>query len=925
MAKNKVEGKLTLDIKDYEKKLKRASKTTQDENKKISNSNNDTSKKSESSSRVIMSANNNAGKSYSVLRASSSADMDRIRSATSATANSTTSASQTIAGANNSAGQSFNGLAQQAQGASQTVAGANSTMGNTNSSSSSTQQNNNNATGRSYTSLAENVGRAQDAVKEYGEATVKVGETIKGVGDTMTKTMTAPVVAVGTASATMAIDYEHSFAKVTTLLDESKVDFKDYSENLKDTAKDMGTPLGEFSEATYQAISAGQDYGEAVGFVAKNVKLAKGGFTDTTTAVNTTTTILNTYGEKAGDIVAISDKLIATQNKGKTTVGELGSSLADVIPTANSLNLDFNELLGTFAHLTAKGIQTSKAGTMTRAMLDELGKSGTKASNLLKEKTGKTFTELMDSGKSLTDVLGILDKGAKDTGLSIGDMFGSSEASGAAKTILGDLDNFNASVSAVKDSAGSTEKAYATMMGTIKEKIKKAMIGIQESMVTLGEKLSPVMDVIIEFMEKIPEMLDSIDFESAILPFVEVLMSLIEGVINVIKWFSELDKGTQDTIIKFFMLGAMIAPIISFIGQLVMTIGAFMLVASGPLGGVLGVIGTAFGAVGTFITATLVPAIGGVISAFIAFIAPALPVIAVIGAIIAVGVLLYKNWDVIKEKASELWEVICEKFEAIKNWITEKFEDIKEVVGQVIDNINTYFNAWFDFMSDLFGAIFDVICQVFDNIWTFISGIGQSILEALTLPYKMAMEAIKAIMDGIKEHIGLCFELIKALFSGDFEACGKIVEKIFGNIKDTIGNVFEGAIKTVKNAIEKIKGFFNFEWKLPDLKMPHFKFSGSFSLNPLSVPKLGVDWYSKGAIFTKPTVMGGIGVGDANNGIGSNAEAILPIDKLPELLGLDKDGGGFKMEIGTFINNTEQDVPQLMKEIYYAKRARGAK
>ena len=80
----------------------------------------------------------------------------------------------------------------------------------------------------------------------------------------------------------------------------------------------------------------------------------------------------------------------------------------------------------------------------------------------------------------------------------------------------------------------------------------------------------------------------------------------------------------------------------------------------------------------------------------------------------------------------------------------------------------------------------------------------------------------------------------------------------------------------------------NFEWSLPKLKLPHISISGSFSLSPPSVPKFGISWYSKGAIFKRPTVLGGMGVGDAHNGIGSNAEAILPINQLPKLLGLDK-------------------------------------
>ena len=121
---------------------------------------------------------------------------------------------------------------------------------------------------------------------------------------------------------------------------------------------------------------------------------------------------------------------------------------------------------------------------------------------------------------------------------------------------------------------------------------------------------------------------------------------------------------------------------------------------------------------------------------------------------------------------------------------------------------------------------------------------------------------------------------------------------------------------------EKIKGFFNFSWELPKLKLPHISITGSFSLSPPSVPKFGISWYSKGAIFKRPTVLGGMGVGDAHNGIGSNAEAILPINQLPKLLGLDKmQNGGLNLSIENFNNTREQDIQSLVEEIaFYMKR-----
>ena len=170
-------------------------------------------------------------------------------------------------------------------------------------------------------------------------------------------------------------------------------------------------------------------------------------------------------------------------------------------------------------------------------------------------------------------------------------------------------------------------------------------------------------------------------------------------------------------------------------------------------------------------------------------------------------------------------------------------------------------------------------------------GIG---VGALVAPFGIAIAVIGAIIaagfllvsnwDLIKAKAS---ELASNISNRFNEAKNKAIE-IFGNIKQGIEDKINGAKDAVSRGIEKIKGLFNFEWSLPKLKLPHFSVSGSFSLNPPSAPKFGIDWYSKGAIFKRPTVLGGMGVGDAHNGIGSNAEAILPINQLPKLLGLDK-------------------------------------
>lgn len=130
----------------------------------------------------------------------------------------------------------------------------------------------------------------------------------------------------------------------------------------------------------------------------------------------------------------------------------------------------------------------------------------------------------------------------------------------------------------------------------------------------------------------------------------------------------------------------------------------------------------------------------------------------------------------------------------------------------------------------------------------------------------------------IKSVCGSAVGWIKGKFN-DFKGALSTVRTVFNNIKSAISDKINGAKESVRNAIEKIKGFFKFKWSLPKLKMPSFSMSGKFSLNPPSVPKIGIKWNAEGGILDKATIFGRMGstlLGAGEKG----PEAIAPIDVL---------------------------------------------
>lgn len=989
--KNKiVEAKITLDSKDYEKNLSNVSKKTENENKKIKKSNDNLAKDKEKNNQKIIKSNDNLAKNYTGLRTSSVSNMDKIKNASGKMKAEAEKANNGIEKSNNILVKSFNSLKNITEGVVNKVKTSITSMNNTcKETAEKMKQNNNNAAGSfekikktanetkdtvktaasgmasslsqaatsaSNTSntikskmneVASSVEKAGNSIKELAKKTKSAGEEIEKIGDTMTDKLTKPVGAAGVAAVGLAVDFEQSFAMVNTLMNLSGKELEDYEAKLQKTAVNMSVGLGEFSDATYQAISAGVDYKEAIDFVGEAVKLAKGGMMETAGAVDTLTTILNTYGDKAGDLTQIQDKLIATQNKGKTTVGELGMALADIIPNASALSVNFDDLLGSMAHMTAGGMKTASAGTKLRAMLDELGKSGTKASDILKEKTGKSFKELMESGKSLDEVLLIVNEGAKEAGVSLADMFGSTEAAGAANSIIGNLEGFKESVDAVKDSAKLAQQTYEIATDTMKEKIKGAVVAIQSSFVDLGQKMEPLLDAIIEFAKKIPELLDDIDFEAVVKPFLDVGIEFMEMLVKIMEWFSKLDKGTQNFILKAVLIGTVLGPVISLFGKVITgisgIINAFGVFTSFMGGGVIKTLGAVLSKVGglftflfksiTGVMGGLMKIVGGLISGIVKIVGTAFgamaksvipfvvahaPLILAILAVIGVIYLLVKNWDKLKEAATNAIEGIKEKWGAFTEWIGG-------LIPAMLEGIKNAWEGFKSFMSESWNNLLNKGQEIFNAIKENLSNIWSNMTSFLTDKWNAFTEGWSNITSAISEKIKGQFETIKNnlsnIFSNMTQRCSEKFNELFGKIKDIAGKIREA----ISNLVSKLKNAFNFKWSLPKIKLPKISISGGFSLNPPSAPKFSIAWRHNGAIFTKPTVLAnGQGVGDGFKGMGAQKEAVLPLEKLPDLLGLnERQGGDINLNIETFENNRDIDIEQLVKELSYFARKRG--
>lgn len=220
----------------------------------------------------------------------------------------------------------------------------------------------------------------------------------------------------------------------------------------------------------------------------------------------------------------------------------------------------------------------------------------------------------------------------------------------------------------------------------------------------------------------------------------------------------------------------------------------------------------------------------------------------------AIGGAISTAWETIKNTTSAVWE-------GIKSVISSIWEGIKTAISSVVEGVkNTVTGAW-DAVKNTTSTVFNGVKSVASSVWNGLKSV------------------VSGAVDGVKSKISNVWNSIKSTTSSVFNGIKSTATSVWNGVKNAITKPIETAKNKVKAVVDAIKGFFSgLKLKLPKIKLPHFKIKGKLSLDPPSVPKLTIEWYKKGAIFTKPTIFetanGLKGVGEAG------AEAVLPIEKL---------------------------------------------
>ena len=639
-------------------------------------------------------------------------------------------------------------------------------------------------------------------------------ETALGVfsGQLMTKAFDA-LTNLGKSAASAGAEFENAMAKTSTLFKGSDADLAALGDEIQRLSAASGASANELAEAAYSALSASVPAEQLGSMLEQSSKLAVAGFTDVDTALSATAKTMNAYGMEGEDAIGKVQKvLMQTQNLGITTVGELGASLAQVTPTAAAFGVSFEQVGASLATMTAQGTPTAQATTQLNSLIAELGKSGTQAANNLMEAAegteyaGMSFTEMMDSGATLDEILGMLAESADENGLSMVDMFSSIEAGKAALSIFsGEGEVFHSNLDQMGTDADVVGEAYGKMSETLQfqsGRIHQTLTNIGASLFELasgpiGDAAASIADALDSILKGLQEdgLQGAMDAASeAISGFVDQLTEAhpaLEPIVSIIT--AIVDHMDQIIAVLSAVAGAMVAlKILSFVQALM-----------GVVGAIQGIV-TALGMVQSFAgLVSLITTLAG---------GPLVLIVAVIGAIAGALIYLWNTNEGFRAAVINAWNTIVSTVSAVCTGIAEFFT---ETIPAAIQAMQEWFAALpgniGEWLNNTISKVLVWAGNMASNASTAASSfVNEVVTWLMSLPGKLwewLSSAARKVLDWRNDLRNNAISAAQGLVNGVIETVtslpGKMIQ-IGKDIADGLANGIRKGIEWVKDAARSI-------------------------------------------------------------------------------------------------------------------------
>ena len=622
---------------------------------------------------------------------------------------------------------------------------------------------------------------------------------------------------------------------------------------------------------------------------AKFIKFAQLNDTDVSTSIDNVSSVMNAFGMDASEADNLLDALNATGQATGIDMDTLANALSSNAAQLKEMGLTAQQAAGFMGMVEMSGLDTSAAMMGLKTAM----KNATADGKTLDQVLAEFSATMQGSGSDAEKLQAAYDLFGSKAGASI------YNAVQTGKLNLSDFSSF------LGDFEGSVENTFNETLDPI-DQFQMTMNSLKETGAEVGNSLMSVL--------------------------APVLKELSDKLKSLAEWWNNLGEPMQQMIVKIALVAAAIGPVLIIVGKVISAVGTIMTIIPTVTTAMAGV-KTAMAGLNAVMAAN---PIGLIITA--------------IGLLVAAFIYLWNNcegfrefwinlwekvkeiaitvWTAIKDFFVSVWEVIKNTFttvvNAISSFLTTAWNTIKSTVETVMNAIKTVistiwngiksffetiFNAiktvvttYFNIYKTIIETVLNVIKTVVTTVWNAIKTAVETVVNAIKTVITTAWNAIKtttstifnavksvvtSVWNGIKSAVMNVVNTMKSGISNGFNAIKSTVSNIVNGIKSTISNVFNTIWSTVSGIVNKLKSVFNFSWSLPKIKLPHFSITGSFSLNPPSIPHFSVDWYKKamsgGMILKDATIFGQSG-GTLLGGGEAGDEAVVGVSSLRSMI-----------------------------------------
>lgn len=654
---------------------------------------------------------------------------------------------------------------------------------------------------------------AKKKAEELGGKLEAVGGKMKTVGENMTKYVSGPIAAFAGLSVKAWKDVDDAMDEMVKMTGKTGEEL----EGLQDIAKDLSTTLPVSLEDSAKAVAEVNTRFDLSGDKAQEVaaqylKFAQITGTDVVDAVDSTQHALAAWGLSADQAGNMMDVLLQVSQDTGASVDTLAAGIADNKTVFDEMGMSVYTAAGFLGELDKNGVDSSAAMAGLKKALQNATEEGKPLDQALQE-----LSDTLANGDTDTEAYA-----------EAMELFGNK----AGPQLADALKDGRISLTDFSRTAGSSIGSVEDTFNDMLDPADKFTTTMNQLKITGAEVGGTLLEALAPALTKIGE-----------------------AVKAVAEWWSGLSPQMQNTILIVGGIVAAIGPVVTIVGNITTVVGALIPVIT-AVTAALGGMNIALGPIGIII---------GVVAAAIAGI-----------------ILVIKNWGKITEWFSGVWTKVTgwvkDAAEKVGNWVSEKWTAVKDWTKEAWGNVKEWTSeAWGKVKSTVKDAVENAKQNVVDK-WNMIKNNTATVWNAIKAKVQENGGGIKGILrtatEGYKTMWSNAFQAINNATGGKLgEVLQKVRDKLQA-IKDKFTNIFESIKNFVKGAIDKIKSFFNFQWSLPKIKLPHFSITGKFSLNPPQIPHISVSWYKKAyddaVMFTKPTVLstlGGLkGFGDGNGG-----------------------------------------------------------